>query len=105
MSTSANHINLSRFLSLSVLGNRATARLLAKEIDQAGGEHITLDFSDIEFASRSFMDELNGRIGQREHIKVDKVNMNDQVSKMDELVQSGRRRMPPRNADFEIIKM
>lgn len=88
-----------------MLGNRATARLVVDKIGQMGTEPTTLDFSDIEFASRSFMDELNGRIGQREHMRVMKVNMNDQVSKMDELVQFGRRSMPQRNANFEIIKM
>lgn len=53
---------------------------------------VTLDFEGIEFASRSFMDELNIIIRENDRADVKKINMNGQVRKMDELVQSSSKK-------------
>ena len=50
-------------------------------------KNIILDFQDIEFASRSFMDEINYLISSQDKKEFAKVKMNDQVMKMDDLVQ------------------
>lgn len=87
MTTSDKHIDLSQYLEVTVLSNRATARTLIKHIQTLDQENIQLDFSDIEFASRSFMDQLNSEIKDLEQISVELINMNDQVSQMYTLVR------------------
>ncbi len=92
MSISAERINVSDFLSVTVLSNRATARSLVNEIMEMNKNKAKLDFVDVEFASRSFMDELNSKIREFSHIKFSKINMNNQISKMDSLVQDKKNR-------------
>lgn len=87
MNIFAKHIALKKVLSVSVLSTRATARYLYDEAIRTSKEKIILDFQDIEFASRSFMDELNYLISSQEKKEFTKIKMNDQVRKMDELVQ------------------
>ncbi len=81
-------IKVRKFLGVTVLSNRATARALVKEIKIKKWKKVKLDFDGIEFASRSFLDELNSKIKEINNIKFNKINMNDQVTKMDALVQS-----------------
>jgi 6-pyruvoyl-tetrahydropterin synthase len=92
MNTSDKCINVSKFLSVSVLGNRATARFLIDEIKEMNASNMILDFSLVKFASRSFMDELNAKIKEDKDTTYSKVNMNEQVAKMDQLVQDKENR-------------
>ena len=87
MNTSAEHISLAKVLSVSVLSTRATARYLFDEAMRISKKIIILDFQGIEFASRSFMDEINYLISSQDQKEFTMVNRNDQVKKMDELVQ------------------
>lgn len=89
MTIFAKHIDLQSALSVDVLSTRATARSLESEINSFFNfsRSVTLDFEGIEFASRSFMDELNIIIRENDQADVTKVNMNEQVRKMDELVK------------------
>jgi len=87
MNIFAKHITLNKVLFVSVLSTRATARCLYDEAMRTSKKKIILDFQDIEFASRSFMDEINYLINNQDQKEFIKVNMNDQVMKMNELVQ------------------
>ena len=87
MTTSAKHIDLSQYLEVTILSIRATARTLIKHVRSLEQEKIMLDFSDIDFASRSFMDQLNSEIRDLEQISVELINMNYQVSQMNTLVR------------------
>jgi hypothetical protein len=83
---SIKYIEIRRILDVSVLSTRATARyLFNKEIKKYSQDSFKLDFKGIEFASRSFMDELNLLI-KKYSLAVHKINMNSQIQQMDELV-------------------
>ncbi|MGK7370992.1 MAG: hypothetical protein ACNS64_12325 [Candidatus Halalkalibacterium sp. M3_1C_030] len=86
MSIFDKHINLRKEFDVSALNNRATAKKLVKRIESSWVNTVILDFSDIEFASRSFLDELNSHLP---HIvkEIKKINMSSSVKEMDELVQ------------------
>lgn len=94
MTIFAKHIDLQNALSVDVLSTRATARSLESEINSFFNlsRSVTLDFEGIEFASRSFMDELNIIIRENDRVDVKKINMNEQVGKMDELIQSSSKK-------------
>lgn len=79
-------INLQRDFGVSSLSTRATAKKLINRIESSWVNTVVLDFSDIEFASRSFLDELNSHLP---HIvkEIKKINMSSSVKEMDELVQ------------------
>lgn len=88
MSLFAKHIDLAKVLDVSVLSNRATARyLFENKIEKSLSPKIRLDFKDVEFASRSFLDELNYHLKEKRFVSIEKINMNDQVLKMDHLVR------------------
>ncbi|TYP93524.1 hypothetical protein LX73_1229 [Fodinibius salinus] len=86
MSIFDKHINLRKEFDVSALNNRATAKKLVKRITSSWVNTVVLDFSDIEFASRSFLDELNSHLPHIDK-EVKKTNMNASVKEMDELVQ------------------
>lgn len=87
MSTFTKNIKIRNLLAVQVLSTRSTAHRLLNEITKMSSrKHFQLDFNDIAFASRSFMDELNVLATQNE-ITFDKVNMNEQIQKMAQLVQ------------------
>ena len=86
MSIFDKHINLRKEFDVSALNNRATAKKLVKRIESSWVNTVILDFSDIEFASRSFLDELNSHLPHIDK-EVKKINMNTSVKEMDKLVQ------------------
>ncbi|MDR8391498.1 STAS-like domain-containing protein [Aliifodinibius sp. S!AR15-10] len=86
MSIFDKHINLRKEFDVSALNNRATAKKLVKRIESSWVNTVVLDFSDIEFASRSFLDELNSHLPHIDK-EVKMTNMNSSVREMDELVQ------------------
>jgi hypothetical protein len=87
-------------LNVGVLAARATARRLFREqIEESSSDSFKLDFNGIEFASRSFMDELNLLIKDHSY-RVHKINMNSQVQQMDELVQkTDKEKSRPKNSN------
>ena len=90
MSIFDKYINLRKEFDVSALNNRATAKKLVKRIESSWVNTVVLDFSDIEFASRSFLDELNSHLPHIDK-EVKKTNMNASVREMDELVQQPNR--------------
>ena len=80
-------INIQKYLQVSVLSNRSTAKVLLDEALKNKNTSIVLDFADIEFASRSFLDELNYLINENDDKSFVKINMTNQLQKMDYLVQ------------------
>lgn len=82
-------INLQKDFAVNSLNTRATAKKLVNKIESSWINTIVLDFSDIEFASRSFLDELNSHLPHIDK-EVKKKNMNASVKEMDELVQQPR---------------
>lgn len=89
MNIFAKHIDLAKVLDVSVLSNRATARhVYESKIEKSWSPKIRLDFRGIDFASRSFLDELNHHLTEKKFTSFEKVNMNEQILKMDELVKS-----------------
>lgn len=86
MSIFDKHIVLGEFLNVSLLSTRATARELMKQIKTLRLS-VVLDFEDIEFASRSFMDELNILVKESRWTRYTYVHMNEQVRRMKNLVE------------------
>jgi|GEM_PF-2504959 len=86
MITSTKHIDLQKTLSINILSNRSTARLLFSKTQEMKWESFILDFEHIAFASRSFMDELNALIKDQRNKTYLKENMSEDVQKMDQLV-------------------
>lgn len=91
MSIFDKHIKLAKVFDVTALNNRATARKLVKKIKNAWSDTIFLDFTDIDFASRSFLDELNAYLSHIDK-EVKKANMSPTVRKMDKLVQKPKDR-------------
>jgi hypothetical protein len=87
MTIFSKHISLSEELSVKILSNRSTARLLFDKTQKTFWSEVILDFTEIEFASKSFLDELNALINQQDEKTYLKENMAEEVQKMDELVQ------------------
>jgi hypothetical protein len=87
MSISANHIDLNKKLSVNILSNRSTARLLFNMTQKVQSNKIIFDFGNIVFASKSFLDELNALIKEHDTKIYLKENMSDEVQKMDQFVQ------------------
>lgn len=88
MNLFAKHIFIYELLNVSVLSNRATARaLFNQEIKNSYAISFNIDFKNIEFASRSFLDELNYHLSTKKFCSINKLHMNDQVTRMNELVQ------------------
>lgn len=89
----AKRINIYEVLSVNILATRPTARiLLYRAMERYTNKKIKLDFKSIEFAARSFMDEMNIIIKKHPERVFYKTNMNDQVQKMDNLVLNAKRR-------------
>lgn len=86
MKSPAEHIILNTKFSVNSLNTRATAKRLVKSIEKSWANTVILDFFDIDFASRSFMDELNSHLPHIDK-EIKKINMNPSVNEMDELVQ------------------
>jgi hypothetical protein len=87
MSTSVKKIEIKKILEVEVLALRATARrLLNEEVRNSSYTKFKLDFRGIEFASRSFMDELNALLKENSVCTFKKINMNEQIQQMDHLV-------------------
>lgn len=108
MSIFVKHIELSDKLNVSVLSNRATARVLfKKEIKNTLYPQIRIDFKNIEFASRSFLDELNYLMANKKLINIQKVNMNEQVLRMEKLVtesrKTGNQNFSPKKSESTLI--
>ena len=89
MNTSDKHIILQELYGTNALSTRAAARELMDRIKSSEAQSILLDFRNIRFASRSFMDELNAHLSEMS-LDATKTNMNTSVRKMDELVQQPR---------------
>ncbi|WP_440999825.1 STAS-like domain-containing protein [Fodinibius sp. SL11] len=100
MSIFDKHINLRKEFDVSALNNRATAKKLVKRIESSWANTVVLDFSDIEFASRSFLDELNSHLPHVDK-EVKKTNMNASVREMDELVQQPKEKVNYSSTDSE----
>ena len=60
----ASTINLAAFATSPNLATRQIARELADVLMHSMEKQITLDFSDVEYASRSFFDELNAAMSK-----------------------------------------
>lgn len=83
-------IDLSDLFKSSSLISRQAARELFEIISKTPSTEIILDFNSINFASRSFFDELNS---QRSKIsllgkKVEFMNLNENLNKLLEIVIS-----------------
>jgi hypothetical protein len=94
MTIFSKHISLSEELSVKILSNRSTARLLFDKTQKTFWSEVILDFTEIEFASKSFLDELNALIKQQDEKTYAKENMAEEVKKMDELVQHSQDEKP-----------
>lgn len=91
MSIFDKHIKLAKVFDITALNNRATARKSVKRIEKSWTNAVVLDFEDIDFASRSFLDELNAYLPHIDK-EVKKTNMSPTVKRMDKLVQKPKDR-------------
>lgn len=87
MTIFSKHINLNEELLVKILSNRSTARRLFNETQKTLWRKVILDFDKIEFASKSFLDELNALIEEQNEKTYVKENMSEEVQKMEQLVQ------------------
>lgn len=85
-----NQINLADVFKSSSLISRQAARELFEIISREQSSEIILDFKDINFASRSFFDELNSQHNKINLLgkKVEFVNLNENLTKLLEIVIS-----------------
>lgn len=86
MSIFDKHIKLRKVFQVTALNNRATARKLVEKINRSWANTVILDFEYIEFASRSFLDELNSHLPHIDK-EIKKVKMNASVKEMGKIVQ------------------
>ncbi|MGK7371020.1 MAG: STAS-like domain-containing protein [Candidatus Halalkalibacterium sp. M3_1C_030] len=100
MSIFDKHIKLKKVFEVTALNNRATAKRLVERIENSWANTIILDFTDIEFASRSFLDELNSHLPHIDK-EIKKIHMNASVKEMDKLVQKPKATYSNRNTDSE----
>lgn len=80
----ASAINLAAFATSPNLATRQIARELADTLMHSTEKQITLDFSDIEYASRSFFDELNAAMSKIALLgkTVEFQNLNEDLEKL-----------------------
>lgn len=100
MSIFDKHIKLKKVFEVTALNNRATAKRLVERIENSWANTVILDFADIEFASRSFLDELNSHLSHIDK-EIKKVNMNSSVKEMDKLVQKPKATYSNSNTESE----
>ncbi len=77
-------ISLKEKFETTHLSTRSMARDLYNDLQQSKNQDITLDFSGIEFASRSFMVQLYSMLAKHRS-QVRFVNMNENVDRMYQL--------------------
>lgn len=78
-------IDLKEYLKSTSLVTRQSVRDLFDMIEKSEDKIIILDFQDMEFASRSFFDELNDK-QSKSNKKVEFVNLNLDLQKLSEFV-------------------
>ena len=72
-----NTINVAKQLNTTTAITRESARELFSMLKQLSEYNIVLDFDEVEYASRSFFDELNSlRIEAKTKKKVNFINLN-----------------------------
>lgn len=83
-------ISLSDLFKSSSLIARQAARELFDIVSKTSQIEIVLDFKNIDFASRSFFDELNSQSGKINLLgkKVEFINLNENLKKLLEMVVS-----------------
>lgn len=81
-------IHLNQFAHSSSLTTRQMARELFEEIKMSGEKKVVLDFKDIQYASRSFFDELNSKISilKRREKQVQCIHLNRSLNQLQRLV-------------------
>ena len=81
-------IILKEYLKSTSLVTRQSVRDLFDMIQKSNDKVIILDFKDMEFASRSFFDELNEKQSKLLDKKVEFINLNPDLQKLSEFVTS-----------------
>ena len=91
--TSSQIINLSELFKSSSLVARQAARELFTMISKTSQTEVILNFKDIDFASRSFFDELNSQQSKIRLLgkKIIFINLNENLKKLLEMVIDGAR--------------
>lgn len=81
-------ISLTEIFNSSSLITRQTARELFDIIAKSDEKKIILDFNKIEFASRSFFDELNNEMSKIALLgkEVEFINLNESIAKLYKMV-------------------
>lgn len=96
-------INISTLISTDIR-SRANANIIRSVIDGID-DGIILDFKDVTFVSRSFMDEVYNVM--EEHEKIRLINMSDFVKTMFDAVTRGRkskRTLPDSGSEIKVLK-
>ena len=81
-------VNISELIGRDIR-SRSNANIIRSAIDGIGS-HVTLDFSDVSFISRSFADELCNVVEEYGEVSISLSNMSEVVSSMIEAVRNGR---------------
>jgi len=87
---SNKHIYLSDYFKRSSLISREDVRILFSFLSTTSESSITLDFDKIEFASRSFFDELNSQKRKLDFLgkSIEIINLNNSLKQLYQIVQS-----------------
>lgn len=102
MTMSSRKIKLSRVMKMLAL--RSNADFLFDSIDKSKEKKIILDFSEIQFMSRSFAQQYFLRKKQSSK-KVTEINVPKNIAKMFDLVKKSRVSAEFKAKDFEIIEV
>lgn len=96
-------INISTLISTDIR-SRANANIIRSAIDGID-DNIILDFKDVTFVSRSFMDEVYNIMEEYEGIRL--INMSGFVKTMFDAVTRGRqnkRTLPNSESEIKVLK-
>ena len=85
-----NYILISDFFQSSSMVTREAARNLFSSISTLSASNITLDFSKVEYISRSFFDEVNSQKRRLQYLgkSVTIVNLKDSLEQLQQIVQN-----------------
>lgn len=85
-----DHIIVSDLVHSTSLVTRETARNLFSAISRLPVSSITLDFSNVDYISRSFFDEVNSQKKKLSYLgkTVTIVNLKDSLEQLQQIVQS-----------------
>lgn len=106
MFTNKKTFYFNKFVNSTSLATREIAREVCEEIEKMSAKQIILDFSNIEYASRSFFDELNNRLDNIiRHKKVEIIHLNKNLNVLYQLVRTPKTKLNTHRLSISKVKV